>query len=330
MSKDYCVSRLRVVFTIWILLYHSWNEYILNDVRFNIHQIPSLEIIKSITFLVLKGFVFISGILLAKGFFERGKYQNKTKYCLDRGKRLLLPYFFWSFFGVLIYPTPPHNIVYGWQHLWFLLMLFDVSVIGIVIIPLLRKSNYIVDAIFLYSLIVLSAVLNKCDFIQNYLGIKGAVGYMTSFFFGVICVKYKLCDKLANSTKWIFYPIFMTVTTLTLIVMLCQSIPFGSFYDSIPGYMFLLLLYVLFKRTLDNTSTSTLTNSLDRDSLGIYILHQFVGKYTLMFYFPAFITFYDNHCVLAPLLLFIFMFLMAWMVSRLLHKNKYTAMLIGG
>lgn len=103
--KDTSISRLRVLFTIWILIYHSWNEYILGTP--NIHQIEDLEILRGITNLVLEGFVFISGFLVATGYFNLGKYEDKAKFIKGKIRRILLPYLGWALLGTLIYSTPP-------------------------------------------------------------------------------------------------------------------------------------------------------------------------------------------------------------------------------
>lgn len=70
-------------------------------------------------------------------------------------------------------------------------------------------------------------------------------------------------------------------------------------------------------------------DSIAANSLGIYILHQFVGKYTLMYYVPGFVELYDKHYVLVPVCLFVFMFLMAWLTSFILHKFRAGRFLLG-
>lgn len=91
-TKDFNISRLRVAFTIWILIYHSANQYFIQNPLFDIHVHEGLNFIRGITSLVLQGFVFISGILMARGFLLRGKYRDKVHFCIDKAKRLLIPY----------------------------------------------------------------------------------------------------------------------------------------------------------------------------------------------------------------------------------------------
>ncbi len=76
MPRDFAISILRVVFTIWILFYHSINEYFLST-PFDIHSIPELEFTQGVTNVVLSGFMFISGLLITRSYFYRqGKHQS--------------------------------------------------------------------------------------------------------------------------------------------------------------------------------------------------------------------------------------------------------------
>ncbi len=128
--------------------------------------------------------------------------------------------------------------------------------------------------------------------------------------------------------KIIFYSSFYIVLIFAVSFVFIQSLPFGLFYMHLPNYALLPFLYVLFCK-LFKSSAALLIRSIDKNSLGIYILHNFVGKYTLFYYVPSFVVFYDEHYVLAPICLFVWMFSAAWFVSNVMLKNKYTAMLIG-
>lgn len=209
-------------------------------------------------------------------------------------------------------------------------MLFDVFAFGILMLTLIKRTGVVSDVVIGIVLIVVVAVMNKLGNIPNILGLKGAIGYLCPFYWSIICVKYHLPQKMLNLSSLKFWMIFVIIATLTMFIMTIESIPLGSFYSHLPGYFLLLLLYCATTKLFAYSNLSAFVQSVDRNSLGIYILHNFVGKYTLWHFCPAFVVFYDKQCVVAPLFLFVFMFLMAWMVSRLLHKNKYAAMLIGG
>ncbi len=97
---DHNISRLRVLFTLYIVLYHSVDDYFLGHMD-TIHPHEELEFLRGITNFVLQGFVFISGFLMARGFFCYGKYSNKFKFFIDKTQRLLIPYFVGGHFFAL-------------------------------------------------------------------------------------------------------------------------------------------------------------------------------------------------------------------------------------
>lgn len=126
-----------------------------------------------------------------------------------------------------------------------------------------------------------------------------------------------------------FYGITSTVFIFAIIVVLSKSLPYGSLYMHIPYYFTPPLLYALIIKTLYRINTGLIIDSIAANSLGIYILHQFVGKYTLLHYIPGYVEFYDRHYIIAPTLLFFFMLIMAWSTSILFHKTKLGRKLLG-
>ena len=324
---DNNISRLRVLFTVYILFYHSVDDYFLGHLD-TIHPHEELEFLRGITNFVLQGFVFISGFLMARGFFCYGKYSNKFKFFIDKTQRLLIPYFVGGALLCALYSVSWTEVFYGAKHLWFLLMLFDVMLVAVFSFTLLKESNRLVDVSIFFILIILSSFVHKYSDLPNLFGWQTALSYIPAFLTGTFMVKYKFDEKLLNMRKIIFYSSFYIVLIFAVSFVFMQSLPFGLFYMHLPNYALLPFLYVLFCK-LFKSSAALLIRSIDKNSLGIYILHNFVGKYTLFYYVPSFVVFYDEHYVLAPICLFVWMFSAAWIVSNIMLKNKYTAMLIG-
>ena len=72
-------------------------------------------------------FYFMCFFFFKAGFFNRSVRGNSIKYCNDRFKRLMIPYFVWGWIGVIVYFTfclfvlPPNNTMVKdlhWEHLW--------------------------------------------------------------------------------------------------------------------------------------------------------------------------------------------------------------------
>lgn len=325
---DNNISRLRVVFTIYIVFYHSVNDYFLGHWT-AIHPHEDLEFLRGITNFVLEGFVFISGLLMARGYFFQCKYRNKLTFCIDKIKRLLVPYSVGGALLVVLYPVSWVDILCGAKHLWFLLMLFDVMLIAILALPLLKETGKCVDASIFMIIIILSAIVHKYVELPNILGWQTALSYIPAFLTGTFMIKYKLDESLVKVKKIIFYGFFFLIMIIVISFVFIPSFPFGLFYMHLPNYIMLMFLYVMYCRIFKFSNTSLLMRSIDKNSLGIYILHNFVGKYTLFYYLPSFVVFYNEHYILAPISLFVWMFSMAWIASNVMQKNKYTAMLIG-
>lgn len=199
MAKDYNISRLRVIFIIWILIWHSVNGYVLRDSLVDIHYHEELEFLRGITNLVLQGFVFVSGLLFARGYVLRGKYSDTRKFIIDKVKRLLLPYMFWCLALYVLYSVPMMNIICGAKHLWFLLMLFDVFVLAIFAMPFLVKSTIKTDTcLMIMFCVLLPAITMQIHYIPNVLGLKTALSYLPPFLIGIIYVKYDFDNRLSK------------------------------------------------------------------------------------------------------------------------------------
>lgn len=197
MAKDYNISRMRVVFIIWILIWHSVNGFVLRDSVVDIHYHEELEFLRGITNLVLQGFAFVSGLLFARGYILKGKYSDTRKFVMDKVRRLLLPYIFWCLALYLLYSVPMLDIVCGAKHLWFLLMLFEVFVVTIIAMPFLVKSNIKTDvSLFVVFCVLLPAMITKIHAVPNVLGWENVFAYFPPFFIGIMYVKHDFNKRL--------------------------------------------------------------------------------------------------------------------------------------
>lgn len=220
------------------------------------------------------------------------------------------------------------EVICGAKHLWFLLCLFDLMVIIAIVMPVIAKTGKWADFWILLGVIILE-IFNHFVGSYNVLGIQSAVHYLPIFLIGFYTAKYQIDRYLIRMVPVKFYGLLTVVITAMVIVILSRVMPFGTLYMNIPTYLGLPLIFAFVSRIVPVSGSSLLICSLDKNSLGIYILHQFVGKYSLMHYVPGFVEFYDRHCILAPICLFVFMLFMAWMVSAMLHKHKIGAALLG-
>lgn len=331
LTRDISVTYMRVIFTVWILIFHCFNEFLPSASlkTFPIHNIEELEFMRGVTKCVLMGFVFISGLLMARGYFD-GAYSDTRHFILDKCKRLLVPYCFWSLGLVILYNVSWIQVLDGAKHLWFLLMLFEVMVIAIFMMPIIRRTGWNIDLSLLFLIIVATAILGKYFSAPYILDWHETLIYFPAFYIGIMMVKYRLDERILFVKSFQFYGASVLIIICTAIVSFTTSLPYGSFYINIPYLLTPPTIYLIIKRLCSVSQPASYIMSLDRNSLGIYILHQFIGKYTLLYYIPEYYMFYDTHPFFAPGLLFIQMLFLSWIGSDLLHRTYIGSFLLGG
>lgn len=327
-NMDYNLSRLRVIFTIWIVFFHSFNELTKIPPSYSINHHAGLEWIQDLTTLVLQGFVFISGVLHWGGYFYKGKYRKKSVFINDKAHRLLLPYAIWTLLLIALYSVGITEAVCGAKHLWFLLMMFDVMVLATVILPITAKAKVYADMLILVCLIATSFVVPKIS-VPNILGVKSCAEYLPAFFIGVLFAKYNIARKLDNMRTVPICALFVLAIVSCAVITNISNMPFVSIMRNTSNYILIIFLYGIIQRIYHSEPTNHVMSSIDRNSMGIYILHNFVGKYTIFMLFSAIIPVYNQHYIIIPFMLFIYSFLFAWLSSYLCHKHRMTKILIG-
>ncbi len=163
---------------------------------------------------LIANFVFCSGFLYANSISHRKR--TLTESILERGKRLIIPYYlygaFWvvplyTFFDIHTFGRPEGaGYLTGYQfmllgcfsdHLWFLWMLFWVALVFILIKPLLQKKYLLIA----FLLTVLLAVIDQTLLAGvAYFKISQIAPYLLCFFLGIVC--YLFLDKIEQLPVW--------------------------------------------------------------------------------------------------------------------------------
>ncbi len=245
MTRDYGLSILRVAFIVWIVVFHSLNWYVSMN-PFDIHIHPSLEFIMGITIMVLFGFMYISGMLFAKGYFA-GKYRDKQRFLAKKSKRLLVPYIFWAVCLVLLYSVSWMDVICGAKHLWFLLCLFDLMVIHVFLMPLIAKTSRFIDFVLLSCYLVFVIVTYFIE-IPNLLRLQTAIRYMPAFLVGIYVIKYNLVKCLMEIGRFKFYVLTAVVIAAQVIIIVSPILRFATLYMCVPHCLAILFIYVLIIR----------------------------------------------------------------------------------
>lgn len=144
-------------------------------------------------------FVFISGFLMANSFLN----SNRTvfQYIGERFKRLIVPFYLFGIFWNIpvwklgnIYPNVKlfdkiHYILQGMNsgHLWFLAMLFCLTVIFVVIEKLILKKCHVLFGLLIFLPVYFLNIHGKF----NYYYIFRVNVYIIYFYLGYLCFYYQ-------------------------------------------------------------------------------------------------------------------------------------------
>jgi len=226
-------------------------------------------------------FFMVSGYLSGNSTVTKDNIMNVLK---NKSQRLLLPY--------LVTGCLLHTFYHYWEGYWFLLSLYEMSLLWMLINPILNRINtnkvFIIDLIFLFVIYVLLRMLtltlptmsignaNFGTFIKYYLPFSLGI-LMKRHSFIEVFVKKQRCFTiclflyiLLFSTRYMTnYPIIYTIVEkvdffLSLLALLACSMMFHLFMNGI------------------NKKLESFFAYLGRLSMPIYILH---NKFVLQFAF---------------------------------------------
>ncbi len=265
-------------------------------------------------------FTFLAGYLFYYLYEEKGKYRDFKSFFINKVNRLLIP--FWvlgSLMNLTMYGRSFTEIFYGQpNHLWYCLMLFYVYI-----------AFWLIHKNFGNAFNNICAILSFI--IVLYYG-KGALGhkmlggaflplyYYFYFFLGFITYKYKSLLLKYQLQVVVLCVLIYTSTVIWenshLIVFQCTS------------YIIILVVvsnYFVNKMRIDNYSKVwKLVEKISCYSFGIYVFHQYIlWNVTRIPDSINYIRPYmENHYVLFPILMYISVLSVSFLVTQLSLKTE--------
>ena len=330
MKKNYTIVYMRVVATLLIVVYHSicfhagiWPIFNPNKNHF----FNAIAIIMNDIHLPI--FVFISGML----FYwecEKGKYIENRTFIAKKFSRLLVPYFFWGIVMLLLMPTlyQPLEMLTGIGHLWFLMMLFFVFLLMIFVNSIwcklfLQHKILIIFALFVLSRFVWNLGLN-ISWKKDYLTYLMVLTYIPFFLWGMTVAQFQIYNVLKEKKTWQIA--LLTLLFFVIIVIDLINPPFKVLFYCVPISLFLLSLYSVIDSKLGGKKPGSMVSSIDRNSMGIYIIHHIVIWLIIAAWGGQFL----EYPYLGSLFLFVFSFFVSYIASSLLLRSKVLSFIIGG
>lgn len=273
-------------------------------------------------------FTLVSGYIFYYLRYERNKYQKFIPFLINKGKRLLIPYFFTAVVWVipisiqlrqLEYDQIINNYFLGISpsQLWFLLMLFWVFVIAWFISDLFEKRSFVS---FIVVIIIYLLGRKLSGILPNIYCIFTAFQYLLYFYIGFQIRKYpELKSHIiiwcigAVSLFWISnYLIELPDIMNTFVEIILPLV------GAISAFYFLQFMADIFR-----WKNSRNFGKLSSYSMPMYLFHQQI-IYFVIIRFNGKVSPYIN-----AMLNFTIALVGSYIISKILMKYKITKFLIG-
>jgi hypothetical protein len=324
-----------------MVLYHAFTPYLGWQYAQSDLQPRYNSIFLNYLWFILPLFTFVSGCLFSYLFNEKGKYTNVAGFIQKKFFRLILPYFVFSLLmGLTLSNLTWFALFNGYEHLWFMVMLFWCFVAARCLIQIkFVQKNLILQL----AILGISFFVSLKFYPQNYLYLDYFVRYFCWFWAGYVFMLHK--SKLTG-----FFSTRNMVILFAGYILACILVDlFVPQSDSIYGYKngfrydilkyisyscFILFAYISIHKvvTRKNFVCPVWIEQVNACSYGIYIFHHWIIRYAFSANFPyqqTVFRFAELHPIIFPITAFLVMFILSFAITKLLLYTKTGRFLIG-
>jgi peptidoglycan/LPS O-acetylase OafA/YrhL len=293
-------------------------------------------------------FIFISGYLFSYLLNKKSKYTSVFGFIKKKFTRLVIPYIIFSALIALTYKqfnlNNLENFENGYEHLWFILMLFWCFVVArlLACITYINRHTWL-QFVLLIIFLNISLICKLNDYkIDRFLSFDCLVNYFVWFWFGYILLLNK--EKLLHLLSYKYIILF----TAIWIIACCQTELFcpkdnsiwgykiGYWYDFIKYLSYFSIIFSIFLLINIKIAQGFLApqwvESLNKCSYGIYIFHHWIMRYIFTEEFTYHTQIYDlasRHHLRFPFIMFVCVFILSFLITKLLLKLKVGRFFIG-
>lgn len=264
-------------------------------------------------------FFFISGYLYSYKLEVKKDYIDTKYFVSGKIKRLVIPYLF---FRVLSLSTPEMTIACG--HLWYLEVLFFFLLITHFLHNQLTSLSWKARIIFLFFTVMMDQII--C---VNY-GMMKFVHYYTYFLLGFVYVKLvseNLIDKLRNRALPLFFSSLVGIYLVSVLHLNLTLLELISTYSTCVFIISLFYFISTKNNWLEKVKLSKFVVSLDENCMGIYLFHHIF--ILLLLQIPYIYYKMVENVVLSPILLFLIVLIVSYILSLIFSEIKYLRMFVG-
>lgn len=317
------ISILRVSAMLMVVFYHCLCPYttIWEGSPYGVgFQVPIWQSIDMMLGqLHLPIFFLISGFLYGCKRI-RGGYSDFRQFVRGKVKRVLLPYVMVGLFLCLLQHRGVDQMLYGVSHLWFLVVIFECYLFGRLLDFVLlmgKKQSKMLIAVTICFIVFVSYRLPGNRILCEPLFVK----YFPLYMIGMLLSKVNF-GRLAMLHGRILLYMFIALAVFVMQQLFLRR----SILDQMTAVSVIVLLFVSL-RTMKIKSLPSSIRSLDKCSMGIYIVHHIVIQEmngTACFHHLA-----STHCYLYPIIQFVMLTLLSWGFVALCDKSKYSKYVLG-
>lgn len=274
----------------------------------------------------IPAFVFVSGYLF-KMLSDKNNYRG-TNFVRKKCERLLLPYTFIGIALLTLWPDRYDIIMFftGIAHLWFLLMLFVVCIVFYAfnnVLSKLYKEKSI--SLFITLCIVSFCISNIHLKLLDFFCIGRAIKFIPAFYLGYIVCQHNFLQYKKSVEHLIIITVLYSLFLYLKLLLINKNR--GLMYYTVDIFMMFLafgiiyLFYISLKKVDIKISPSI--KSLDKCGLDIYIIHHII-IYDIFLRTNRGFALMQSHPYIAPVVLFVCVFMISWLISTIIGKASIT------
>lgn len=316
------ISILRVSAMLMVVFYHCLCPYSIwdgSDFYIGFHVLIWDVVDGMLAQIHLPIFFLISGYLY--GYKRiRGGYSANVKFVKDKTLRVLVPYAIVGLFLCLLQDRDISQMLNGISHLWFLMTIFECYVLGKLLDTVLkmqeRKVQLVMGGLVLFIVLIPYRIP-----LMQFLCLSNIIKYFPFYMLGMLASKM-------NFGKYTKYK----AKTLVLIIILLLFFALQQVYIKKTSITMLLGVSIvsfifIYARCLNIPKLPSWVTSLDKCSMGIYIVHHIVIQEMNSIAF--FHVYAGEHYYSYPMLQFVAITIVCWSMVAVCKKNKYSKYILG-
>lgn len=249
-----------------------------------------------------------------------GGYSDNVKFVKDKTQRVLVPYAIVGLFLCLLQDRDISQMLNGISHLWFLMTIFECYVLGMLVDTVLKMQERKVQ-IVMGGLVLFIVLIPYRIPVMQFLCLSNIIKYFPFYMLGMLASKM-------NFRKYTKYK----AKTLVLIIILLLFFALQQVYiKKTPITMLLGVSIVsfifIYARCLNIPKLPSWVTSLDKCSMGIYIVHHIVIQEMN----PCF-PFHElavNYYYAYPIFQFFIVTGVSWLFVAVCQNLKYSKYILG-